>query len=128
MDVAIEELYMTASVLFHFLPLGKGQKRTRGSNESTDSPKKRKQRKKKKKDSKPDKVTPPKGEVRSRAPEGLRGYSGVNGSKQRACFDFNLAHGCSKWRTRSLSAGWDLTSASHVADFMRYMTALKADL
>lgn len=97
MDEAIEELYMTASVLFHLLPLpgGKGQKRTRDSSESTDSPKRRKQKKKKKKDTKPDKLKPPKGEVRSRVPEGLRGYSGVNSSKQRVCFDFNLAHGCS---------------------------------
>ena len=96
MDEAIEELYMTASVLFHLLPLpgSKGQKRGRDSSESTVRPKKKKG--KKKKQPKNDKHgDPPKVPPRTRVPEGLRGYSGVNSSKQRVCFDFNLAHGCS---------------------------------
>lgn len=92
MDNAIEELYMTASVLFHLLPLpgSKGAKRSRDSSQSTERPKKKK--KQPKKDRRDD---PPKGAPRTRVPEGLRGFSGVNSSKQRVCFDFNLAHGCS---------------------------------
>ena len=94
MDNAIEELYMSAQVLFYLLPLpgAKGRKRSGDSSQSTDPPKKKVKKKKqpKKKGDPPDK-----GPGRNRVPEGLRGFSGVNSSKQRVCFDFNLAHGCS---------------------------------
>ena len=91
MDKAIEELYMSASVMFNLLPLPgpRGNKRSRDSSQSTDP----KKRKKKKQPKKGDREQPDK--LRTRVPEGLRGFTGVNSAKQRVCFDFNLAHGCS---------------------------------
>ena len=88
MDNAIKNLYMSASVLFHLLPLpsGRGAKRTHDSSPSAEPRKKKK--KKSKKEQPPDKI-------RTRVPDALRGFTGVNSRKQRVCFDYNLMHGCS---------------------------------
>ena len=90
-DKAIKELYLSASVVFHLLPLpsGRAAKRGHDSSPSVDPHREKKKKKKKaKKESPPDKI-------RTRVPDALRGFTGVNSKKQRVCFDFNLMHGCS---------------------------------
>ena len=84
LDVAAEELYTTPTVVFHLLPVPSRGKRAR-----SDSPKKeRVKEKKEKKNPKSDKAG------KSKLPETLKGLSGVNKKKQRICYNYNLAHGC----------------------------------
>ncbi len=91
MDKALISLYLSAPVLFHLLPLptGRHAKRGRDSSPSEDVV-----RKKKKDDKKKKKESPPIKPPRTRVPDALRGFSGVNSKKQRVCFDYNLMHGC----------------------------------
>ena len=96
-DVALLELCNSASVIFHLLPLPMGGGGT--------GPIKRKQ---------PEDDGPPKKNDTGNAaqgnknrrgkrnrqgktalPQGLHGYSGWNKQKQRICYNYNMAHGCS---------------------------------
>ena len=83
LDEAALELHTSPSVIFHLLPLpGRVAKRSR----SKSAPKKKKEKKEKK-----ERKSDPK---RTKLPENLKGFSGVNKSKQRICYNYNLAHGC----------------------------------
>ena len=85
LDVAAESLYMSSTVLFHLLPLptSRAAKRSRTPTRSNENDDKEPKKKKKKQ----------KGE-RTKLPEDLKGFSGVNKQKQRICYNYNLAHGC----------------------------------
>ena len=91
-DKALEELYTSASVLFHLLPLptgtGQGTKR------------------KAEPDAAPKAATAPSApggkprpskrnrQGKTNLPKGLHGYNGWNKQKQRICYNYNMAHGC----------------------------------
>ncbi len=85
-DKASTDLYQSPSVAFHLLPVPISKKRA--ASEDSQSIKKHKKVKKEKKqqDDKPDRV---------KVPQNLKGFKGVNPSKQRVCYNYNLAHGCS---------------------------------
>lgn len=84
LDEAAEEHYMSAPILFHLLPLPSGKSNKRARSSSGSQPRKKEKKEKKvKKDAK-----------RTKLPETLKGYSGVNKSKPRICYNYNLAHGC----------------------------------
>ena len=97
-DVALQELCTTPSVVFHLLPLP--------ASSSSSAPTKRKQPED---DENTKKATPKTNQGqpnrnrpgkknrqgRTNLPQGLHGYSGWNKQKQRICYNFNMAHGCS---------------------------------
>ena len=85
-DKALTDLYQSPSVAFHLLPVPVSKKRA--ASEDSQSIKKHKKAKKEKKqqDDKPDRV---------KVPQNLKDFKGVNPSKQRVCYNYNLAHGCS---------------------------------
>jgi len=101
-DAALTELCTSAAVVFHLLPLpGSG---------SSNAPTKRKTP-----DEAPTKIQAPEAhpgtknknrrgkrnrQGRTNLPSGLHGYSGWNKQKQRICFNFNMAHGCSNAVTK----------------------------
>ena len=87
LDVAAEALYMSSAVLFHLLPLPTSRvaKRSRTPPRSGEDVDKEEKIKKKKKQPKSGKT---------KLPEDLKGFSGVNKQKQRICYNYNLAHGC----------------------------------
>ena len=86
-DKALIDLYLSPQVLFHLLPLPTGRKRDL-SEESVTKTHKEKKRKKARED-KPDKAD------KVKVPQVLKDFKGVNKDKQRICFNYNLAHGCS---------------------------------
>ena len=91
-DKALEELYTSASVLFHLLPLpnggAQGTKRkaeTEAAPKATPAP------------SAPGGKNRPSKRNRqgkTNLPKGLHGYNGWNKQKQRICYNYNMAHGC----------------------------------
>lgn len=90
-DVALEQLHTSASVAFHLLPLPLGSGGNAGvkrkASEDDDTPQK--------KQPKPSPKKRPKNrQGRSNLPAGLHGFSGWNKQKQRICYNFNMAHGC----------------------------------
>ena len=87
LDVAMLDLYESASISFFLLPTPKGSKRTLEDTTDDVKPPKIKKKKEGDKDDKSDKV-------RVKVPEVLRGFSGVNKSKKRICYNYNLAHVC----------------------------------
>ena len=99
MDLALEQLHTSPSVAFHLLPLPAGQAASAGVKRKTPdddhvSVKKTAQPK-----------PSPKKKNRNRAgrtnlPAGLHGYSGWNKQKQRICYNYNMAHGCSNKVTK----------------------------
>ena len=88
LDVAMLDLYETASIAFFLLPTPKGSKRA--LEDKSDEPKPPKKEKKKKRDDRPDKGD----KARVKVPEVLKGFSGVNKAKKRICYNYNLPHGC----------------------------------
>ena len=100
-DLALGQLHTSASVVFHLLPLPQRQSDTGGGGtkrkaeddgdvapKKTPQPKpspKRKQRNR---------------QGRTSLPAGLHGYSGWNKQKQRICYNFNMAHGCTNKVTK----------------------------
>ena len=101
-DKAMEELYQSASVLFHLLPLpahSGGAPNNKRKTPSEDEPVKAAPAK------------PDSGQGKGRRgkktrqgrtilPKGLHGYSGWNKQKQRICYNYNMAHGCSNSVTK----------------------------
>ena len=89
LDVAAENLYQSSTVIFNLLPLpgSRSTKRSRSASQSSGQ----KSVKKKKKKKQPN---PKKDGNRSKLPESLKGFSGVNKQKQRICYNYNLPHGC----------------------------------
>ena len=85
-DIALTELYQSPSVVFHLLPVPSGKKRA--ASEESHSVKKSKKAKKEKKanDDRAERV---------KVPQTLKDFKGVNANKQRVCYNYNLAHGCS---------------------------------
>lgn len=96
-DAALEELYTSASVVFHLLPLPAAS----GSNQNL---------KRKTPEEEAPKKPQPTGEAaagnknrrgkrnrqgRTNLPTPLHGYSGWNKQKQRICYNYNMVHGCS---------------------------------
>ena len=96
-DVALEQLHSTATVTFHLLPLPTGSggaapvKRKTPDTEEAPQPKQPKPSPKKK---------PRNRQGRSSMPAGLHGYSGWNKQKQRICYNYNMAHGCTNKVTK----------------------------
>ena len=98
-DKALEELYMSASVLFHLLPLPGNNQGAKRKAVGDDEP------------SKPAPAAPsapsPKGKPSKRKrqgktslPKGLHGFNGWNKQKQRICYNYNMAHGCNNSVTK----------------------------
>ena len=96
-DVALQQLHTTASVVFHLLPLpagggaNAGVKRKAPEDEPA-APKAQPKASPKKR--------PRNRQGRSNLPAGLHGYSGWNKQKQRICYNFNMAHGCTNKVTK----------------------------
>ena len=97
-DLALEELYTSPSVAFHLLPLPSGSAAAAGVKrkavDDDDPPVKKPQPK-----ASPKKRNKNKG-GRSSLPAGLHGYSGWNKQKQRICYNYNMAHGCTNKVTK----------------------------
>ena len=96
-DLAMEQLHTSASVVFHLLPLphaGGGGVKRKADDESEAAPKKTAQ-------PKPSPKRKPRNrQGRTNLPAGLHGYSGWNKQKQRICYNFNMAHGCANKVTK----------------------------
>ena len=105
-DVALQELCTSPSVLFHLLPLpasgGSGPPTKRKQPDEDEAPKQAMT-----------KTSPSSGapnnknrrgkknrQGRTNLPQGLHGYSGWNKQKQRICYNYNMAHGCSNTVTK----------------------------
>lgn len=93
---ALLEFQHAPQVVFHLLPtpISSGTKRAHSPDDDS-GPKLKKDPKGRKRDKK--EKDPPKksGGDRVKVPEALRGYSGMNESKMRVCYNYNLPHGCS---------------------------------
>ena len=104
-DKALEKHYMSASVLFHLLPLPlQTGSQTKRKADADDVPQG-------KPDAKPGTGNGAPGgnknrrgkkarQGRTNLPAGLHGYSGWNKQRQRICYNFNMAHGCSNQVTK----------------------------
>ena len=88
---ALLEFQHSPQVVFHLLPTpeAKGVKRAQKDSSEDDAvaPVKKDNKKKKKQKKKTNE--------RVKVPDALRGFSGLNKSKMRVCYNFNLPHGCS---------------------------------
>jgi hypothetical protein len=113
-DKALDKLYMSPSVLFHLLPL---------PTTAAAGPPKRKVQEAEAETQKPEPTgkgggTTDKGNKnrqgkrarmgKTNLPAGLHGYSGWNKQRQRICYNYNMAHGCSN--TVSKEGGHDKCS------------------
>jgi hypothetical protein len=113
-DKALDKLYMSPSVLFHLLPL---------PTTAAAGPPKRKVQEAEAETQKPEPTgkgggTTGKGNKnrqgkrarmgKTNLPAGLHGYSGWNKQRQRICYNYNMAHGCSN--TVSKEGGHDKCS------------------
>ena len=95
-DVAMEKFYQSPAVTFHLLPLPyassapankrKAETSSQDHVAASSAPPPKKFTKKGKKGG---------GKGRGNLPTGLHGYTGMNKNKQRICYNYNLAHGCS---------------------------------
>ena len=96
-DVALEQLHTSASVAFHLLPLplaaGGNASAKRKISEEDDGPQKKQPK------AAPKKRTKSR-QGRSNLPTGLHGFSGWNKQKQRICYNYNMAHGCTNKVTK----------------------------
>ena len=95
LDKALLELYNSPEVVFHLLPTpGGATKRARSPDADTarPAPKAAPKTGPPAAPKKPAKRTKPE---RTKVPEALKGFSGLNRDKLRVCYNYNLPHGCS---------------------------------
>ena len=95
-DLALEKFYQSPAVTFHLLPLPCAtssapakRKHEAVTPDAVHAPSSSTQKKFSKKGKKGG------GKGRGNMPSGLHGFTGMNKQKQRICYNFNLAHGCS---------------------------------
>ena len=93
-DLALMELYNSAPVVFHLLPLPGGGGTSAPVKRKTPDDEQPKTAQPKKENPGPSRKGKRNRQGKTSLPKGLHGYSGWNKQKQRICYNFNMAHGC----------------------------------